>query len=72
MGGRMMCSIKYEKPNLSPLEAALQLIESLGKTELVVLPRTPSMELLQAMQHAGNIDEFTAREIYAALISAVG
>ncbi len=68
----MMCSIKYDKPTLTPLEAALQLVESLGKSEMVVLPRNPSMELLSAMQQAGNIDQATAQKIYKALLDAIG
>lgn len=68
----MMCSIKYNKPALTPLEAALQLVESLGKTDFVVLPKQPSMELLAAIQESGGVDEFIAREIYDALVAAIG
>ncbi|TAH32737.1 MAG: hypothetical protein EYC62_08350 [Alphaproteobacteria bacterium] len=56
----------------SPLQLALKLVEVLGKAEMVVIPRLPSLELLQVIAIAGGIELATAQEIYTALVTAVG
>jgi len=50
------------------LSIALQLVEVLGKTEMVVIPKTPTVELIQAIMLAGCVDEATAHEIYKMLL----
>ena len=62
--------IQSGTPN--PLEIALQLVETLGKSELVVLPKKPSIELIQTIMAAGNVNEANAKEIYHAIVTAVG
>ncbi len=56
----------------TPMQLALKLVEVLGKAEMVVIPRLPSLELLQVIAIAGGIELATAQEIYTALITAVG
>ena len=51
------------------LSIALQLVEVLGKTEMIVMPKAPTVELIQAIMLAGCVDEATAREIYKVLLT---
>lgn len=68
-----MNTIKFTKGDVpNPLEIALQLVETLGKSELVVLPKKPSIELIRTIEKAGGVSEGVAKNIYVALVNAIG
>lgn len=61
-------SLQYKDENR--LEAALDLIEKLGKPELAFVPRRPSNNMLAAAMLAGDISPERAGRVWRAMLDA--
>ena len=54
-----------------PIELSLALLDALGQAGLVVVPKTPTQNMLAAGAYAGGIDSRQVAAVYAAMLSAV-
>lgn len=65
-----MADVADEKQPSMPMRLALDVVEALETANLLVIPREPTVEMLDAGAAAGRLDRDTARRIYMAMLLA--